>query len=200
MDIFVYDSVIVFIISFLYALIEIEMEGKHGWGRYLPTTKKFLGHLTLYHVYMLAFLFMVFVLVFLPRFKATMGCSTQMSTKSFIVKLLFYFLSFVLIEDFLWFVLNPNYTLANYNEKSIPWHKGWILGIPKNYYFGFAAVGGLLLFSQDAQLLQSLLIMGGLIVLTIVLAPLYHKFYRSNHSKELLELCENNARGKNIEM
>ena len=69
MQLYFIDSLLVFIISLIYALIEIEIEGKHGWCKYLPTTKKFLGHLTLYHTYMLLFIFFTFCLIFYPRYE-----------------------------------------------------------------------------------------------------------------------------------
>ena len=110
-----------------------------------------------------------------------------MSLKDFGFKLGFYTLAFILVEDFLWFVLNPSYTLKNYKKEKIPWHKEWIMGIPKNYYFGFIAVLLILIFSKSNELLLSTILIGVFIIGTIILAPLYHKFYLNIHSQELLD-------------
>jgi hypothetical protein len=40
---------------------------------------------------------------------------------------------FWILEDFLWFVLNPAYGLAKFNRLSIPWHPHWLLGVPVDY-------------------------------------------------------------------
>ncbi len=51
---------------------------------------------------------------------------------------------FWIVEDFLWFALNPAYGLAKFNPQSIPWHKHWLLGVPVDYLV-FTIVGGMLL-------------------------------------------------------
>jgi hypothetical protein len=38
------------------------------------------------------------------------------------------------IEDFLWFVLNPDFGLAGFNPKNAFWHKNWIFGAPVEYW------------------------------------------------------------------
>ena len=37
---------------------------------------------------------------------------------------------FWIIEDFLWFVLNPAYGLARFTPVQIPWHHHWLFGVP----------------------------------------------------------------------
>ena len=49
-----HDAVFVFLFALVFALIEIEIEGKDGWAANLPTARNVVGHLTLYHVYMVA--------------------------------------------------------------------------------------------------------------------------------------------------
>ena len=44
------NGIFVFIVSIIYSLIEIEMEGKHGWCKNLPTAKKVVSSFTLYPV------------------------------------------------------------------------------------------------------------------------------------------------------
>ena len=40
---------------------------------------------------------------------------------------------FWILEDFLWFVLNPAYGLLKFNPGNIPWHHHWLLGVPTDY-------------------------------------------------------------------
>ena len=103
---------------------EVEIEGKHGWAKHLPTTKNILGQFTLYHVYMLLFLVLLFSGWFGSRFVA--GCASGWTV---VFHFAFYFLLWLLVEDFLWFVFNPHYTLDRYE-------KGTFLGTSS----GFATV------------------------------------------------------------
>jgi len=41
---------------------------------------------------------------------------------------------FWIIEDFLWFVLNPAFGIAGFVRKNIPWHKQWFLNVPVDYW------------------------------------------------------------------
>ena len=51
---------------------------------------------------------------------------------------------FWIIEDFLWFVLNPCFGLAKFAPQFIPWHKKWLLGLPTDYLL-FSTIGILLI-------------------------------------------------------
>jgi hypothetical protein len=41
---------------------------------------------------------------------------------------------FWMIEDFLWFVLNPAFGLRRFQPHHIPWHPHWVLGMPVDYW------------------------------------------------------------------
>jgi hypothetical protein len=41
---------------------------------------------------------------------------------------------FWVIEDFLWFALNPHYGLRKFRREHIWWHKRWLLGVPVDYW------------------------------------------------------------------
>lgn len=125
----------VFLAALLFAKLEIQIEGKHGWAENLPTWRvqkdwfKFLPAgkkpLTGYHFYFWLLLFVIFhfVLLYTP----------------WSIKLEFFILSsYVLtlwVEDFLWFVLNPYYGIRKFNKKNISWHKKWLGIFPLQYYF-----------------------------------------------------------------
>jgi len=189
MELYIFDSCMVFIIAIIYSLIEIEIEGPEGWAKHLPTTKNFLGHLTLYHFYMLLFMFCVFIFIFYPRMLVTANSKDKIDLKTIILYAVFYTFAWFLIEDFLWFVLNPGYTFKNYDGNHIPWHKSWFLGIPTQYYFGFVVIAIVLYLSKSVVLLKSLGIIILLVLATIVFAPIYHKFYTRNHPLDVLNIC-----------
>lgn len=131
-------------ISFVLAKLEINIEGKDGWAKNLPTWKvknKFTNFiygdlpLTGYHFWLMAFILLFLHFPFL-MFKAW-TLSLELETLSL------FFLTW-LVEDFLWFVLNPGYGLRKFNKKGIIWHHEWFAKIPTSYY-KFASVGIVLL-------------------------------------------------------
>lgn len=131
--------------AFMWAKMEIEIEGRHGWAAKLPTwrIKKhilldiFMGGrpLTGYHAWAFAFVFGVFHLPFFwaGAWSWRGECHVEAAT-----------LVFWVIEDFLWFVLNPHYGWSRYHRKEIWWHKHWLLGLPVDYWV--MSCLGLLLF------------------------------------------------------
>lgn len=173
----IYDASLIFISAVLFSLIEIEIEGKHGWAEKLPTAKKALGHFTLYHVYMNSFVLATLSMIFIPRF--TIACNTStFSPWNAVCSFLFYTIAWFLLEDFLWFVLNPHYTMKKYQKKYIPWHKYWVTErMPLHNVIGLLVLC-CLAFAEGSWILWLGLIVFGLWVsATLVSAPLYHTFY-----------------------
>ena len=121
------------LLAVLYALVEIQIEGKAGWARHLPTFRinvffrKFLGGkpLTGYHIFML----MTFVVVFHAMMHNEMSWRNEIQ----IFGLLNWFF---VIEEISWFILNPHYTLQKFLDKDIRWHKRWLWGLPVSYWIG----------------------------------------------------------------
>lgn len=129
-----------------FALLEIQIEGEHGWAAALPTwrvsnrwTRAILGAraVTGYHVY---FHLLTLILAHLPwaLSLATFSWAGELRIIAFIIL-------FWLLEDFLWFVLNPKWGLAGFRRERIPWHApNWWWIMPRDYWiFGPA---GLLLY------------------------------------------------------
>ena len=58
------NGIFVFIVSIIYSMIEIEMEGKNGWCTHLPTAKNVISSFTLYHLLMMALIFVIFYQMF----------------------------------------------------------------------------------------------------------------------------------------
>ena len=126
----------IIILSTLFAKIEIEVEGKFGWAEKLPTWKTSADHwiskyflsgrpLTGYHVWIILFMFFMIHFVYL-----FIGFTLILE-----LKLLSFFILFWMFEDFLWFLLNPEFGLANFKSKKIWWHKNnWWLFAPRDYF------------------------------------------------------------------
>lgn len=134
--------VYVLALAFVFAKLEIHVEGAGGWAADLPTWRieehplltLFWGGrpMTGYHAWTFTFLFLMFH--FPPVLKGTW--SWQLEARIAACLILFW-----ICEDFLWFVLNPAYTLRGFNARRAKWHKHWFLGCPVEYWiFGGPAV------------------------------------------------------------
>jgi len=126
--------------STIFALLEIQIEGKNGWAGKLPTWRKavnqrgLLGFVvdpnqprTGYHTYLWAFIFAISHFVFLL---------TPWDIQKEIYVLSYYVL-LTAVEDFLWFVFNPYYGLKKFKKGEIPWHTNWFLGVPRTYWINY---------------------------------------------------------------
>lgn len=134
-------NVYIFILAAVLAILEIQIEGEHGWAKNLPTWrphpdsnlskvyKRLMSgrDLTGYHLTMFAFVFLIFHFPYV--FGLTFILEHWLKTMS-------YFFIFVVLWDFLWFVLNPHYPLRKFTAEHIWWHKKWGLGLPIDYYGG----------------------------------------------------------------
>ena len=167
------ESFFIFIYALIFSLIEIEVEGKYGWAKNLPT-EYFYKKMTVYHIFMGLFIILSFCKIY---FK---------SIKDF-KKVIFFTTCWFLIEDFLWFVFNPHFKLKKYKKKHIWWHaeQPWICGIPFHNIYGVLILVSLIYFCpKDRQFLSmvlSFLII--MIIISIILAPKYHKFYKNIRKK-----------------
>ena len=118
----------------IFALLEIQIEGKDGWAKKLPTWKKYIGNfnpntpLTGYHMYIWLLLLLIPHVAFL---------FTPWSMGKHLIIISFY-IFILLFEDFLWFAFNPNYGITKFRKEYIKWHPLWIGPLPIQYYFGFA--------------------------------------------------------------
>ena len=188
-------SLFVFLFAVFFALIEIEVEGTEGWAKNLPTARNIIGHLTLYHVYMI--LLAVLIITGFVYFQHTALCSdctvdetppksiwhkTVWPALRVTFKAVFHIIAYFLIQDFLWFVLNPGYTVAKYAKTHIPWHKPWWGGIPA---FNFVGIGAMFVLASltlfDPALTSSTFAYILFLCLAVAAAPLYHMFYNRIH-------------------
>ncbi len=132
------------------ALVEIQIEGPHGWAAQLPTWRLrspwieriFPGRpLTGYHLWILTF---VAIVAHLPyAFGLPWSWPYEARSAAFI-------LMFWVLEDFLWFVLNPHYGLRRFRPQYIPWHRAsWWWIAPRDYWI--ATVAALVLYALSHQ-------------------------------------------------
>lgn len=120
----------------LFALLEIEIEGPTGWARGLPTwrienrwTRLVFGAraITGYHVYVQLFLVVLlhapFAIAFVPFTWATE------------MRIIAFAFLFWVLEDFLWFVLNPHWGVRSFTRDRIWWHApNWWWIMPRDYW------------------------------------------------------------------
>lgn len=132
---FLISLIFICVASFLFAKVEIAIEGADGWAEKLPTWKLpkshwaniFLGHrpMTGYHLWINLFIFFIMHIVYL----------FQMPSIEIEFRLVALFILFWTVEDFLWFVLNPAFGLKNFKAEKIWWHKdNWWAIAPREYF------------------------------------------------------------------
>jgi hypothetical protein len=131
------------ILAFLHALQETQIEGNAGWARHLPTfristfvTKLLLNkEITGYHIFMLSMWIVIFHGIYLFQ-------PINVKTELTILGLLnWYFI----IEDFLFFVVNPHYGIKKFKKGHISWHKRFFCFLPVSYWWGMIIGTGLLI-------------------------------------------------------
>jgi len=143
-------SLYIFILAVVLALLEIQIEAGAGWAKNLPTwrphSEKWYARLhmklmsgkemTGYHTAMFSFVLLIF---HLPYF---MGREFAWVNWFETLSLIFIF---VVVWDFLWFVLNPHFSMNDFREGGIDWHVKWTAGMPADYLNGIVASGLILL-------------------------------------------------------
>ena len=160
------------IFAILFALLEIEMEGKHGWAEKLPTVASGLGMFTMYHIYMN-------IIVILVVFYTTQLLNVNIWTSIHFIILWF------LVEDVAWFILNPYYTLKKYTKEDIWWHgkQKWIYGIPMHNIVGIGFLVLTSVLSENKNIIYSYVITLTIGVFVIYIAPYYHGIYKKLRNK-----------------
>ena len=135
------------LLALLLALLEIEIEGSHGWAEKLPTWRwgppwyLRLSNgkpMTGYHAYLLSL-----ILLFLhgPLMEAF---SWEREARTLSV-----FFQLAVVWDFLWFVLNPAYGTPRFKPGQVWWFRRWLGPAPADYYGGLALSAVLAAVSGD---------------------------------------------------
>lgn len=136
-------------LAIIFALWEIQIEGKDGWAGKAPCWRIEKGWLvklaggrpiTGYHFYLNVLIISV---VHLPLFFTPWSLNLESL-------LLGFYLGMFLTEDFLWFVFNPHYGIKNFKRGKIWWHPKWWGPVPDNYWVGTVIVALLIYFGRTA--------------------------------------------------
>jgi hypothetical protein len=184
-------TLILFAWAFGLAGIEIEIEGGYGWAERLPTWYRKRGlvgrgygvvmgrrPLTGYHVYA----FTIPLLILHLPFAAGVEWSLAGELRTIAT-----FFALAVVWDYLWFVLNPAYTVRRFERGKVWWFDvPWIWRFPLDYYLGVllsAVLAGLAAVAagDGGPFRRHLWTMAGLAVmvaLTVLAAPLFHRWYR----------------------
>jgi hypothetical protein len=138
------------LLGFLFAKVEIEIEGGDGWAAKLPTwrvqnrlTDLLYGGrpLTGYHLWV-----QLFVLVFC-HVPFAFGLPLAARNEALVIA---FMILFWIVEDFLWFVVNPRFGLRKFKASEIWWHrKAWWLFAPREYFVMGAVAIGLYLWGRS---------------------------------------------------
>jgi hypothetical protein len=128
-----WQGVYFFAIAFSLAMLEIQIEGPHGWAAKLPTWRwepsfmKRAGRpVTGYHLWLTVFMLL---LLHLPQ--GYLGFSWEREAE-----LLSLFLLLAVVWDFLWFAFNPHFGLARFNREHVWWFRNWVWRVPADYLLG----------------------------------------------------------------
>ena len=179
-----------FLYALLFALVEIEIEGKDGWAMNLPTwyrrkplyarvfAKLLSGKpLTGYH----AIMFFIPFLSFHLGFAFGQAWSWELEAR-----LVATYLVWNVTWDFLWFVLNPHFGWARFRKGQIWWHDGaWLGRMPIDYVNALwlsclvAALPWLARGNARALFLHAVFLacMAMAVAITKAMAPLYRRWY-----------------------
>jgi hypothetical protein len=135
--------------AFILALWEIQIEGKDGWAAKSPGWRiekgwavKLMGGrpITGYHIFMTLF---IIGIIHLPLFFVPWSWRLESLLWGF-------YLGMLLLEDFLWFVLNPYYGIKNFRQGKIWWHRSWWGPVPAIYWFLLVIAALLIYLGRNA--------------------------------------------------
>lgn len=135
-------AVWVAVLAFFFANVEIQIEGANGWAASLPVTFRVEHHWLLdlfwgsrpftgYHAWVFSFMALFFHLPMV--WEGRWSWRTELRVLSLVSW-------FWIVEDALWFVLNPAFGWAALDPAHVPWHLHWFAGLPTDYWtFGVAS-------------------------------------------------------------
>jgi len=129
-------------VAFLFAEVEVQIEGASGWAASLPTWRiekhwlldLFFGGrvMTGYHAWTLPCILAFFHLPM--AFSGTWSWRLQARAAAC-------YGFFWIAEDALWFAVNPAFGWAKLTPEHATWHKHWLLGVPVDYLL-FSIIAG----------------------------------------------------------
>jgi len=176
--------------ALLFALVEIEIEGPHGWAERLPTWFRVTTRaarvyglfmrgkpLTGYHAVMFLLPLWSFHLGFFA------GVSWSWAAEA---ATLAAYLAWAVTWDLLWFVLNPRFGWSRFRKGQVWWHgRTWIGRFPIDYWGALAlslavAASAHLPSYEHGVLARQAALLAGFAALTLgcgLVAPAYMRWY-----------------------
>jgi len=177
----------------LFAAIEVEIEGKHGWAEKTSTWFRMKGlpakiygfcmggkPLTGYHMFMF---FLPFVMFHSHFF---MGVAWSFPKELLVWAVYF---AWAPTWDYLWFVLNPYYGVKKFKKENVWWHSHshWLFNVtPMDYLVGWGtsvvfALAAAGIAQENILFTHHLQFLGWFVVFTFVtiifVAPLYKSWH-----------------------
>ncbi len=186
------ETGVLFIWALLFALVEICIEREVGWALLAPTYHEHNTvyalimsgkDLTGYHLFMFV---LPFVLLHLPfAFGRYWGVLKWTLAKE--VEILAIYFVMCVSWDFLWFVLNPSFTLERFRPGEIWWHEEWLGRIPTDYVGGIAFVLVLVAVIRWKWKDKGIVKRMGMVFttfafcvsMTAFVAPIFHRWYEA---------------------
>lgn len=176
----------IFLMAIVLALLEVQIEGKNGWAANLPTWrpkpttwyaklyKKMMGNkeMTGYHLSMFGFVSLIFHLPFF------FGVNWSFSKE---LDILAIYMIFIVIWDYLWFVVNPHFTIRDFKGDHTFWHQKWFLKLPKDYWFSIFISFIIAIFNKiffDCEYLKNWFLMLTLLIILTTLAKIFIKIFK----------------------
>lgn len=185
-------------LAFLIAVMEINVEGRHGWAGNLPTWKLRQGPMARLYSFLMtgkpltgyhASAFPAWLLFFHLPF----AFGTPWSGKAELIAIALFF-TWGPTEDFLWFMLNPTFGPQKFKKEYIRWYQTspWIFGLfPLDYLSAWGFATALTVLAQWLgawQALERLLaLFGVLVIFTFLICATVAKPYRMWHDRMVSE-------------
>lgn len=179
-----------FLYALLFAAVEIEIEGPHGWAERLPTWFRVTPpYARLYRVFMrgkplTGYHAVMFVLpLWSFHFGFVSGLRWSWAAEA---ATLAAYMIWTVTWDLLWFILNPRFGWGRFRKGEVWWHgRTWIGRFPVDYY---SAIVASLAFAASATLtrgdfavlrrqVELIVGMGALTLLSVAAAPVYMRWY-----------------------
>jgi hypothetical protein len=126
--------IFIFLLAFFWGAMEANSEGAYGWAENFPTTRYSnwfiqlcIGkEITAYHINMLIITLIIFHIYFLTNYWCIGKELICLGLMSF----------YLVLEDFLFFVINRHFGIKKFHKVFIAWHKRWFLWLPSSYWVG----------------------------------------------------------------
>jgi hypothetical protein len=136
----------ILVLAVVFAQLEIQIEGCSGWASALPTWRRTPQQwpalnllwggrpLTGYHLWAFTCVALFFHLPFAMLWRWDLGLEARALGSTML---------FWIVEDALWFLLNPHFRLSGFRPGGGAWwHPHWLLGLPADYWvFGLLGLG-----------------------------------------------------------